>query len=226
MKKATSTTNYKSTALYKFMSIPVLLNTLKNGFLFRSLKELNDCFEISDMGEKEDSKIISFTRCNSNHLMWAHYAANYSGCVIMIDRAFYQKQGISFEIVKYENRTARKNAPLNKKLLYKGKKWSYEKEHRVILDDCKGSDLVQKGEDGAFLQLHIKKIIFGCNLQDSGELLKCLEMLDSLQDQVSNKKTTIILQQQLKPDVYDCTNVPFDLRGKIAALRKKNFSQG
>ncbi|WP_345753779.1 DUF2971 domain-containing protein [Klebsiella pneumoniae] len=95
---------------------------------------------------KIDSAVgmLCITKNQSSHLMWAHYACEYSGAVIEFDETHEFFQG-AFEIEYIETRPkfhvdyflSGENLPISE-LCVKSNVWGYEKEWRLarLLKDC------------------------------------------------------------------------------------------
>lgn len=186
----------KRFSLYKFTTVDILLKILQpgGGFRFSAVEELNDAFESIDI-KNPSLRTLSFSRCHSQLLMWAHYCNKYMGCSIKLDKEKYTNIS-AFEEVKYRPRNVRINAVDDKKkLTIKGKQWAYEKEHRIIIDTEKDLPpdifLGGSGEGSGFyfLRPYIKQIAFGCNVQDSQGYLEVLRRIKDLNDKaVKNKR--------------------------------------
>lgn len=171
--------------IHKFTSIETLFKILKPdcGFRFSSLKDLNDVFESADIKESNvlRYRTLSFTRCLSSTLMWGHYGKGYQGCCIKLNKNKYTC--IDFQQVVYVSRKERcKKSDLDK-MLIKGDKWFYEKEHRIIvnIDDKLNDDVFQKGKY-YFLKPYIKAVYLGPNVKDSKEYLEVLKILKRMND--------------------------------------------
>jgi len=106
----------------------------------------NDVFARELRGKIDNAVgMLCVTKNPSSHLMWAHYACEYSGAVIEFEESHDFLQGI-FEIEYIEKRPkfhmdyflAGVPLPISE-LCIKSSEWSYEKEWRLarLLKDCK-----------------------------------------------------------------------------------------
>jgi len=100
-----------------------------------------------ELRRKIDSAVgmLCLTKNESSHLMWAHYACEYSGAVIEFDETHDFFQG-AFQIEYIENRPkfhmdyflSGEPLPISE-ICLKSQEWRYEKEWRLAraLSDCK-----------------------------------------------------------------------------------------
>lgn len=211
--KKTQAKHVKNPQFYKFTSVSTLYAILQyNGFRFNSLKDLNDVYESIDIDENGllNFKTLSFTRCHSSILMWAHYAEKYKGCVVQIRKEKYQN--IKFQQVDYMSRDARrKQVPDYNKLLVKGYAWHYEKEHRVIIDasSIETSDIFSKN-DYFYLTPYIKHVYFGPSVEDTDDYFNILTYIKN------HNKLAIKERRKCKDEIrvskYKISNSNYELK--------------
>ncbi|MGN1433676.1 MAG: DUF2971 domain-containing protein [Ruminococcus sp.] len=89
-------------------------------------------------------RILSLTSVNNSPVMWAHYATEFNGVCLRLrtDTELDKAQRVIYKKNKYGKRIIAnydKNFynSLKKNFCYKGSDWSYEKEWRIIENDCK-----------------------------------------------------------------------------------------
>ncbi len=155
---------------------------------------LNDFLEL-----RNKTGIYSMSQDWQSELLWAHYADSHKGFCIEYDieyltRFYYQRS--YFIKVKYVD------SPVNVSVLKMFKKklatveivklmngikslpWSYEKEYRIVFDECGTKNIDKRG---------LKSVILGANISNDNKL----RILDIL-----SKKTVKVYQAKLADNRY------------------------
>lgn len=148
---------------------------------------------------RKKTGIYSMSQDWQSELLWAHYADSHKGFCIEYDieyltRFYYQR---SFFIkVEYVDSPVnisvlkmfkKKLEPIEIVRLMNGIKslpWSYEKEYRIVFDECGAKDIDKRG---------LKSVTLGANISDDNKL-KILDIL--------SKKTVKVYQAKLADNSY------------------------
>jgi len=170
--------------LYKYTSIQNFkrfIEVITDRKLYAALyTELNDPMEgayvypqtnISDSffsmlkSQKQQTRICSLSREESNQLMWAHYADGHRGVVlgVEIDRHKYDVvpviyTGSPISVIDWQ--TGRPNGNKAKDILSRKLNiWEYEKEERVLTNNKYVTVKIEKVILGSRMQKHDKQLI-------------------------------------------------------------------
>lgn len=181
--------------LYKYVKNERIKEILTTGCLFMNDgQDFNDPFEliIADRETNETRRaknlhILCLTNSYRNKLLWSHYAESHKGVCITVkvprkwvhpicysSLRIYEDSDID-TILSKGNYQGKQNIPkpplslsIDKKIAYiKDKKWSYEKEYRIVFDESDKENVII--EDGKwFLPIKITNIYIGirCELSD------------------------------------------------------------
>ena len=180
---------------YKYMSlqnIQRIIDVFKNNHLFASkYNRLNDPMEgyfisrenmsrsiIEQVrARKSDYRICSLTQCDTSILMWAHYSKGFTGVVIGLsaeENVYPIKYGKLKELNHFcENQIE----DITSIFLHKMKEWEYEKESRIVLNNC-----------GEFAKILPIEVIFGLRTDKT--------LKQKLMDKIRELNRDIIFKQQ------------------------------
>ncbi len=181
--------------LYKYIKSERIKEILTNDYLFMNDGQyLNDPFELivadrktNEIRSIKNLHILCLTNSFQNKLLWSHYAESHKGACITVkvskkwvhplcysSRRIYEDSNID-TILSMGNYQGKQNIPkpplslnINKKIAYiKDKKWSYEKEYRVVFDESDKENVIIK-DNKWFLPIKIINIYIGirCELSD------------------------------------------------------------
>ena len=152
----------KKTTLYKYLSTKNLKDDLENSHIFLSDgNNLNDPFELLIVNDDKRAvkvsgkRILCLTNSYKNRLMWSHYADYHKGACIAVELdkenlypVCYTSERVTSScdidsIIRKSKKSGKKNLQKDysnlsfeeKACLIKDKKWMYENEYRMILND-------------------------------------------------------------------------------------------
>lgn len=224
--------NKKYVTLYKYLPFSddadeckFTFCVFKNNELFFAPREkLNDPFEF--LNENNDPLInvraVSLTNSNQNKLMWSHYANGHRGICIAIKvlekyvcPIIYIKKNSKIDLSKIKNKPGvKKNVNFkvfNNDLDYsvqKDRKWSYEKEYRIVLDiknATNDNSVTKRDELYFFNRFKIIRIYYGVGFDFDNPNAKELEKILKKYPKIEKKK------MKMAKDNYAV--VPIDYEG-------------
>lgn len=180
----------KWVTLYKYVSLNRVSDILDNHRLYLSDgTNFNDPFEITVTNKKEHRirhieglHILSLTNSYRNKLIWSHYTDSHKGVCLTVQvpnhlvypicystKRIFEDSDID-NIISLSTTKCKKNVKndfsqlsKNKKIAFiKDRKWSYEKEYRVVFDKNDEDSLVCEN-DKWFMSVKIINIYLGVN---------------------------------------------------------------
>lgn len=193
------------TTLYKYVSLNRVVDILDYHRLYlNDGTNFNDPFEITVVDKKthktrhiEGLHILSLTNSFRSKLIWSHYTDSHKGVCLTVKvpnhlvypicystKWIYEDSNID-SIIAASKKVTKKSVDKdfsalghNKKIAYiKDKKWSYEKEYRIVFDKTDESGLIY--DDGKwFMSVKISNIYLGANF-DKNETEIQKEIMDA-----------------------------------------------
>ena len=195
------------TRLYKYISTEYAIDILEKGRLYLSDgTNFNDPFELAVTAKKTDTvrhidglHILSLTNSNSKKLMWSHYADSHKGLCLTVEvpanlvypicytsERIYEDsdldQIIQNRVKVYEKKNLIKSyIPLarEKKIAYiKDRKWSYEREYRIVFNEEDELHLIYEDQKW-YMPVKITNVYLGVRFdsecQEDKEILEICE---------------------------------------------------
>lgn len=208
----------KWATLYKYVKLNYVVDILDNHRLYLSDgKDFNDPFEITitnrekgNISNIEGLHILSLTNSYRKKLMWSHYADSHKGVCLTVrvpqdlvypvcysTKRIYEDSNIN-NIISLSQKSIKKNVNNNFSLLnkykkiahIKDKKWSYEKEYRVVFDKDDEGGLIF--EDGKwYMSVKTKNIYLGVNFDKNDEKVKKNIIEACKRNNITIKKMTL-----------------------------------
>lgn len=208
----------KWATLYKYVKLNYVVDILDNHRLYLSDgKNFNDPFEITitnkekgNISHIEGLHILSLTNSYRKKLMWSHYADSHKGVCLTVrvprnlvypvcysTKRIYEDSNID-SIISLSQKSIKKNVNNNflllnkhKKIAHiKDKKWSYEKEYRVVFDKDDEDGLIF--EDGKwYMSVKAKNIYLGVNFDKNDEKVKKNIIEACKRNNITIKKMTL-----------------------------------
>lgn len=208
----------KWATLYKYVKLNYVVDILDNHRLYLSDgKDFNDPFEITitnkekgNISHIEGLHILSLTNSYRKKLMWSHYADSHKGVCLTVrvprnlvypvcysTKRIYEDSNID-SIISLSQKSIKKNVNNNflllnkhKKIAHiKDKKWSYEKEYRVVFDKDDEDGLIF--EDGKwYMSVKAKNIYLGVNFDKNDEKVKKNIIEACKRNNITIKKMTL-----------------------------------
>lgn len=208
----------KWATLYKYVKLNYVVDILDNHRLYLSDgKDFNDPFEITITNKEEGNishieglHILSLTNSYRKKLMWSHYADSHKGVCLTVrvprnlvypvcysTKRIYEDSNID-SIISLSQKSIKKNVNNNFLLLnkhnkiahIKDKKWSYEKEYRVVFDKDDEDGLIF--EDGKwYMSVKTKNIYLGVNFDKNDEKVKKNIIEACKRNNITIKKMTL-----------------------------------
>lgn len=208
----------KWATLYKYVKLNYVVDILDNHRLYLSDgKDFNDPFEITitnrekgNISNVEGLHILSLTNSYRKKLMWSHYADSHKGVCLTVrvpqdlvypvcysTKRIYEDSNIN-NIISLSQKSIKKNVNNNFSLLnkykkiahIKDKKWSYEKEYRVVFDKDDEDGLIF--EDGKwYMSVKTKNIYLGVNFDKNDEKVKKNIIEACKRNNITIKKMTL-----------------------------------
>lgn len=208
----------KWATLYKYVKLNYVVDILDNHRLYLSDgKDFNDPFEITitnkekgNISHIEGLHILSLTNSYRKKLMWSHYADSHKGVCLTVrvprnlvypvcysTKRIYEDSNID-SIISLSQKSIKKNVNNNflllnkhKKIAHiKDKKWSYEKEYRVVFDKDDEDGLIF--EDGKwYMSVKTKNIYLGVNFDKNDEKVKKNIIEACKRNNITIKKMTL-----------------------------------
>lgn len=208
----------KWATLYKYVKLNYVVDILDNHRLYLSDgKDFNDPFEITITNKEEGNishieglHILSLTNSYRKKLMWSHYADSHKGVCLTVrvprnlvypvcysTKRIYEDSNID-SIISLSQKSIKKNVNNNflllnkhKKIAHiKDKKWSYEKEYRVVFDKDDEDGLIF--EDGKwYMSVKTKNIYLGVNFDKNDEKVKKNIIEACKRNNITIKKMTL-----------------------------------
>ena len=180
----------RDTTLYKYVPLKCVTSILDNHRLYLSDgSNFNDPFETTVTDKKSGAithvsglHILCLSNSIQNKLIWSHYADSHKGVCLTVNvpadlvypmcyttKRVYTDSDLD-GILKNGHYHCKKNLkkpfdPLNynKKIAFiKDRKWSYEREYRIVFDKNDESGLVYE-DDKWFMSVKIKNVYLGVN---------------------------------------------------------------
>ncbi len=180
--------------LYKYVSSKFLIETLKEQQLYLDDgSNFNDPFELRIVHKNKTTNeqikglhILCLTNSYRKKLMWSHYGESHKGACLTIEVPKERVYPICYTskrvcdasnldtIIAQSKRYTKKNLNCDfsvlsreKKIaLLKDKKWSDEREYRIVLDKSDEEFLIKK-DTGWFLKVKIKNVYLGARFADN-----------------------------------------------------------
>ena len=208
----------KWATLYKYVKLNYVVDILDNHRLYLSDgKDFNDPFEITITNKEKGNishikglHILSLTNSYRKKLMWSHYADSHKGVCLTVrvprnlvypvcysTKRIYEDSNID-SIISLSQKSIKKNVNNNflllnkhKKIAHiKDKKWSYEKEYRVVFDKDDEDGLIF--EDGKwYMSVKAKNIYLGVNFDKNDEKVKKNIIEACKRNNITIKKMTL-----------------------------------
>lgn len=208
----------KWATLYQYVKLNYVVDILDNHRLYLSDgKDFNDPFEITitnkekgNISHIEGLHILSLTNSYRKKLMWSHYADSHKGVCLTVrvprnlvypvcysTKRIYEDSNID-SIISLSQKSIKKNVNNNflllnkhKKIAHiKDKKWSYEKEYRVVFDKDDEDGLIF--EDGKwYMSVKTKNIYLGVNFDKNDEKVKKNIIEACKRNNITIKKMTL-----------------------------------
>lgn len=158
----------KTDSLYKYTRLEYINSTLNNGIFASNIGVLNDPYEINEINNADEYKVVCLSRSRNKKLMWSHYADGHRGCSIKISvpkdygtntcplrRVNYSGNFLSTKKLRISN--------VFESLYTKDKKWDYELEVRAVYcESNKDLSCWKKYRNNIFLRVNVTQIDFGC----------------------------------------------------------------
>ena len=173
-------------------------------------------------------------------LMWSHYAESHKGvclavripkdCVFPIcysSKRVYTDTNIDdliensqkgngkntydFDSLSYKQKTA----------MIKDKKWSYEKEYRIVVDDTVTNKHCQKKNNDVYFAAKIEKVYFGVNFDFNSDYGRNIV-------EICQNNKIIMVKMEMSTENYSLKKIPLDKYFVITDKTKKTvaaFSQ-
>ena len=196
---------YRWATLYKYVSIDRVVSILDNNRLYLSDgSNFNDPFETTVTDRKTGNTtrvsglhILCLSNSIQNKLIWSHYTNSHKGVCLTVKvpaelvypmcyttKRVYTDSNLD-EILKNGHYYCKKNLkkpfhPINdnKKIAFiKDRKWSYEREYRIVFDKDDESGLVFE-DDKWFMSVKIKNVYLGVNF-DKNDISVRNEIIDA-----------------------------------------------
>lgn len=184
--------NMRRTTLYKYIPTKDAETIIRNGKLKMSDgTNFNDPFELTVVNYDRTSfrkisglRILCLTGSRAMKLMWSHYADSHRGLCLAVEVPADKVYPVCYtgtrartdsdidDILRNGTVRCRKNLkktyldlPYDIKVaLLKDKKWSYEKEYRIV---CNESDVPILDGNGCFFPVKIKRVYLGCRFEEN-----------------------------------------------------------
>ena len=181
--------------LYKYISTEHADDILnKKELLVSDGTTFNDPFELKVLDKRSGTEssvsglwILCLTTSCKNKLMWSHYADSHKGLCLVVkvpkalvypvhysSRRIFTDSNIDGILKsgkakqkKYQNKYLDNLSDKHKIALIKDKKWSYEKEWRLIFD--KDDDQITADADKHFFNIEIERVYLGCRFEENEE---------------------------------------------------------
>lgn len=225
--------------LYKYISVKYAKDIIANGRLKMSNGEsFNDPFELlvcrkGNVSEKriEGLQILCLTNSREMKLMWSHYADSHKGLCLAVKvpkECVYpvvysgKRPFVGCDIdamMKRTQRSVKKNLaksyeglPSSYKIaLIKDRKWSYEKEYRIVLTEKDIRDLADG--NNYFYPVKIERVYLGCRFEkNDAEVAQSI--VDICQDQKIPIKKMVLSESDYSVKIADW---PYGGTAKMAA---------
>lgn len=188
--------------LYKYVSMNnYFSDLLEYGIYAAKLSELNDPYEMIDINETENYRIVSLSKSWNKKILWAYYTGGHGCCVelkidvpndnsLLLKKVAYDKLSVFQEV--------RRKQGITESLFHKDKKFFEENETRVIFD-CSNPNqrywtILDDGR--VFLKAKISTVFFSPSAQFAlSQYNKIIKLIKEYNKRIENHNDKIVIKK-------------------------------